>query len=630
MPTNSSIENFSGHAWNNFSEYPSSTSNEFTKDLQRFDELHERIQAVTNEAKALFSKSDQSLIEKLQLISELEEQARILIANLNTFVNCETCIDATDSDSQRMLAYIGQKWSALKATLTPIHLFLTTAPESLISSYLDHAHTKAEAFSLMKAREQADTRLSDKEEVVLTRMRTHGIDSFGQLYNQVSGALRCKVKNEEGVEAEMGLAQASSLLRDTSEVRRKNAWLTIQDSWKTQETTAAAILNSLAGWRIEECQLRSTKRPLGFLDTPVHNASIRRETLEAMFESIRAQKEIGLRANRAMSRHWGKSRLDPWDLLADSPQISAGKESRFTYKEGLKLIRESFASVSSEFADFVDMMEKNRWIEGRSLSNKRLGAFCTRFSKSRTPRVYMTYQGSANDIRTLAHEIGHAYHGWVMRDLPNVLQQYPMTLAETASIFAETTLNDHLTSSLDRSVSFAMAWQSASSASAMLINIPARFTFEKNFYERRLQSAFCPASELNELTEAAWNEWYGDTISAPEKQFWMTKLHFSISGISFYNFPYAFGFLFSLGIYARKNEWGQKFWPMYIDLLRDTGRMTAEDLAKKHLDEDISQPEFWKKSLAIIDRQVRHFESLNPKQTSHSISSGQATTEALS
>jgi oligoendopeptidase F len=350
---------------------------------------------------------------------------------------------------------------------------------------------------------------------------------------------------------------------------------------------------------------------------PLHEARIKRETLEAMMSAVTSRSDVGLRANRAMAKAMNKPKLDPWDLLAPAPAAtksdSADHDPRLTFEKGIGLIREAFDAVHPSLADFVDTMKKNRWIEGRQLPNKRPGAFCTKYSKSNSPRVFQTYMGSLEDVRTLAHELGHAYHSWVMRDLPRPLLKVPMTIAETASIFAETAFADALLSkaraSGDRQSAFELAWQNTEAASSHILNIPARFDFEVSFYERRKQG-YVGAQELSELMNSAWTKWYGETLSEMEKQFWMTKLHFSIPNTGFYNFPYTFGALFSKGIYALRAECGQEFWPSYIALLRDTGRMTAEELAQKHLQVDLTKEDFWLKSLAITDKQVGELEAM--------------------
>lgn len=235
------------------------------------------------------------------------------------------------------------------------------------------------------------------------------------------------------------------------------------------------------------------------------------------------------------------------------------------------------------------------------------------FQKSRTPRVFQTYMNSYKDVSTLAHELGHAYHSWALKDLPRSTTEYTMSLAETASIFSETLLADHLIKISSPDIQFEIAWAEANHAAGLLINIPARYEFEKNFYTARQNGPLSP-EELNQMTDQAWRKWYGENLSETEKQYWMTKLHFSISGVSFYNFPYTFGYLFSLGIYAQKEKYGKDFFKLYTDILKDTGRMTAEDLIKKHLNQDITQPEFWLESLKIVEKKAEHFENLLKKQ----------------
>ena len=260
--------------------------------------------------------------------------------------------------------------------------------------------------------------------------------------------------------------------------------------------------------------------------------------------------------------------------------------------------------------EFVRMMAEKRWIEGTVGERKRPGAYCTGFAKSRTPRVYMTYTGGASDVITLAHELGHAYHSWVMRDLPDCQRRYGMSLAETASTFGESIVRGAL---LERAATpaeeIAIVWEEASALVAFILNIPARFDFEKTLYEARAERPLRPA-ELNEMMSASWGKWYGDTLAEPDPLFWASKLHFYISGLSFYNFPYLFGYLFSLGVHARRDSFGAEFFPRYEALLLDTGRMTAEDLAARHLEVDLTRPDFWRGTVAALGSRIDRFEEL--------------------
>jgi len=197
-----------------------------------------------------------------------------------------------------------------------------------------------------------------------------------------------------------------------------------------------------------------------------------------------------------------------------------------------------------------------------------------------------------------------------MRDLPDCQRGYGMSLAETASTFGETTVRDALLASADSDAGrFAIMWEEMSASVAFLLNIPARFAFEKAFYERRDARPLRP-KELEQLMSSAWREWYGEAMSEPDPMFWASKLHFYISGLSFYNFPYLFGYLFSLGVYLRKDALGKDFYPRYVALLRDTGRMSAETLAARHLDVALDAPPFWEDTVQRIAPRVAAFEAL--------------------
>ena len=613
------MPSYAGPAWNNFIEYPSLASNEYAHDRADAKALIAKITATTNAAKPLMDRAlgengaplsaieRDSLILQLQAISELREQANVLVQNLFTFVSCERSIDARDDEATKAESQVVELMTDLQTATKPSSLFLDRAPEEIFELYLKHPHTVHEEFAYRQSRKMRETLLSEKEEVLLAKFRLNGPSAFGELYDQIAGSLKCRVQQRDGSVTEMGLAQASGLVRDGHEPTRKAAWHAIQESWKTQEIPCAAILNALAGWRLEEARGRSHTRPVDFLEFPLFQARIQRETLHAMLDAVKSRQEISVRANLAIAHALGKDQLDPWDIVSSAP--SKGEGGRRTFKQGLTLIHDALAAIDPSMGDFVSTMEKNQWIDGRVLPTKKHGAYCTEFIKSRTPRVFQTYMGSISDIRTLAHELGHAYHSWAIRDLPLMIRDYPMTLAETASIFAETAFSDQLFAHGSNEEKFEISWQNVTSASAFLANIPARFEFEKNFYEKRA-GGFVSATELSDLTDAAWRKWYGDAISLPERQYWMTKLHFSISTVSFYNFPYTFGYLFSLGIYAKKAELGREFLPFYVNLLRDTGRMTAEDLVRKHLGEDITQPDFWLKGLSTVERQVTEFEGL--------------------
>ncbi|WP_374000789.1 M3 family oligoendopeptidase [Bdellovibrio bacteriovorus] len=590
-------------AWNIESEYPSYNSVEFQNE---FDLTKSQVDQIEKDVKALREPLD-AQVESIQKILVSADQAQVLLANMSTYLMCHLSVDSSLNEAQAKKSEVSDLMSRMFQALVPVNNFVKACSDETLKKILSHPELVASDFLWAEKRSLKPFMLSDGEETLLQAISTPGLHAWGELYGKLSGSMRCELKYPDRTET-VGLAQAAALTRSQEESTRRVAWSSIQQAWTVHKESAAAILNALAGWRHEENKKRSHTEKTHYLDQSLFYSRITRDTLEAMLSACYDNVEQSRKAPLAMAKLMGKKVLDPWDLLAQSP-ISASKKER-SYEEGLGMIKEAFAQADSSMSDFVGMMADKSWIEARVLPNKRNGAYCTGFQKRREPRVFMTYMGSNSDISTLAHELGHAYHSWVMRDMPRAQTRYPMTLAETASIFSETLLHDVLLEKAQtREEKIEFAWGEIEGAASFLLNIPARFDFEKSFYDKR-EKRTVSSDELTQLTDEAWTKWYGPTLSANDKMFWATKLHFAMSGISFYNYPYTFGYLFSMSVYARRQELGKDFMKTYINILRDTGRMSAEDLVQKHLGEDIRRPEFWKKSIAVINRKISDFEKL--------------------
>ncbi len=395
-------------AWDLESEYPSLTSSEFLADESRFaaltSELSERTEGLRPQLNAPASPQT---IEALQKILLLNLEAGTLIWNLMTYISCIRSTDAKNEEAKSKQSQLQSLNSQYNQTFKPIHLFLSTCEDSVIDKVLLHPELKGSVFTWSQERKLKDTLLSEKEEKMLAALQTDGFDSWGQLYNSLSGTMRVTVELN-GQKQEMGLAQASGMTRNADESERKAAWMGIQKAWKENEESAAAILNSLAGWRLETYQKRSHQQHVDFMTFPLAQSRIQKETLNAMMTAVENNKKDIQKAALLMAKMLGKIKLDPWDTLAPAPIPRASSATDF--ETGLAQIRSAFAGVHSEFGEFVDLMSRNRWIEARVLPNKSNGAYCTGFVKSRTPRVFQTYLGSNKDISTLAHELGHAYH----------------------------------------------------------------------------------------------------------------------------------------------------------------------------------------------------------------------------
>lgn len=550
-------------------------------------------------------------VEIMQNAILTNEAASRLAGTVANFASCYASVDATNAEAKSLLGKMTRIFSELSQAFSPFDLTLTHADEEFILRVLDHENPdiSGQAFSILNSRKLADTRLSNAEEQLLAAMSVDGKSAWGNLYDNLTGSLKVKLEYTDGNSEELGFSQAASILYGSEFERQEAAWRGVQDAMQTHQESFAAILNALAGWRLTENKKRSTKREVHFLEPSLHGSRIQAETLNAMMTVAKDSRAIGRKAGLLMAQVHGLDEMKPWNHLAAMPALS-GEAKVYDFDEAIDVICEAFETVNPEMSEFVRLMVQNGWIDAAPNANKRLGAYCTKLPATRTPLVFMTWSGSRSDLMTLAHELGHAFHNWVIRDLPLCQTYYPMTLAETASIFAENIVRDHLISkaeSVDEKLE--MLWEELSSALALMINIPVRYEFEKSFYERRQDGEFT-ADEFCELMSETWKEWYGDVMSEPDPYFWASKLHFSIDSVSFYNYPYLFGFLFSKGIYAQRETRGEAFYTDYINLLRDTGCMMAEDVVEKHLSMDLTQPTFWQQSVELVRDKVDEFERL--------------------
>src|SRR5699024_901015 len=277
----------------------------------------------------------------------------------------------------------------------------------------------------------------------------------------------------------------------------------------------------------------------------------------------------------------------------------------FTYDEACEFILEHFASFGPKLTDFTKKALDNRWVEAENRPNKRPGGYCTSLPEFNESRIFMTFTGTPSDVSTLAHELGHAFHSHAMKDLPQLKRRYAMNVAETASTFAENIIdNAAIQTAKTKEEKISLLGSKLETATAMLLNIHARFLFEDQFYTER-QAGFVSHKRLNELMIEAQREAYEDSLASYNPHFWASKLHFFIDSVPFYNYPYTFGYLFSLGVYAQYLQEPAGFEEKYIALLRDTGSMEVEELAKKHLNVDITDEAFWTAGIEIMVKDVQ-------------------------
>lgn len=539
-----------------------------------------------------------------------EEQYTKALMQCNSFITGIQSADVSDLNASAIHARIIQLYSKLTIIQTTLKKKITAIEENDWTLLVKMPAFSVLAFALSEWRQQGSRLLSDKEEALLANLRVDGFNGWSAHYDTLVSFIKIPFEEADGTLNELSAGQAMNrMYADPDPSVRRKIFVEWEKAWGYLAPAFADTLNHLQGFRLADFEAHQDE---DFLVEPLRYNRIKRETLDTMWQAISANKQPFLSFLDRKAALMGKDRLAWYDV--DAPvSLGSFQSKTFSFDEAVDYIIEHFASFGPKLAAFSLDAVKNRWVEAENRSGKRPGGYCEDYPESKESRIFMTFTGSASDMSTLAHELGHAFHSHVMRDLPDLNTRYAMNVAETASTFAETIISAATVreaSSDEEKISLLNT--KLENATAMFLNIHARYLFEKTFYTERM-NGFVTAERLSVMMEAAQKEAYQDALSDYHPLFWASKLHFFIDDVPFYNFPYTFGFLFSLGIYAQSLQQTENFEETYISLLRDTGSMTTEDLVLKHLGADITQPDFWNQGLEIMATDVKEFLRLTEK-----------------
>ncbi|PIU18889.1 MAG: hypothetical protein COT18_09615, partial [Elusimicrobia bacterium CG08_land_8_20_14_0_20_59_10] len=463
------------------------------------------------------------------------------------------------------------------------------------------------AHSLRRVREQAKYTMAPAEEKLAADLGVDGFQSWERLYNKISSKLQFDMEWPDGKKERLPISRWRTLMSDADRRVGRAAFEGGNKAWATIEDPCAAALNALAGNRFTLYRRRGVKH---FLDVALFGAGIKRRTLDAMYTAVNRNLGPVRDIFRAKAAAMGRKGIAFFEREAPLPL----KDSKlYTWEEGTAKVSGAFNRVYPALGRYYDDFLAKHWLESEARGGKRPGAFCTGSHLIKEGRVYMTFNGSLGDINTMAHEMGHAWHSHLLKDMRTWACEYPMPLAETASIFGEHLLAEGIQG--DPGVSEAqkliMLDEYLSGAAVTILDITVRFEFEKAFCEER-QKGEVSVARLKELMTAAQKRIFGDALEpgGEDPLFWASKLHFYMSGVSFYNFPYTFGFLMAATLFARFKAEGPDFLPKYETFLRLTGSDTVEGVAKRSLGADIGDPAFWETAIKGLAGRLDRYKEL--------------------
>lgn len=530
------------------------------------------------------------------------------MSHLGSYISCLASSDArNESYLKEEAELVGMRAELSKLRVEFLRAIKETRDETFTAFMARPALDSAQNY-LNRMRQEARRAMAPENEILATDLGVDGIQAWGRLYDTVSSKLEFDMLFPDGKGHRLPVSQRRSLLEDPDRRVRKAAFEGGNAAWKSIEDMAAAALNAIAGTRLTLNRYRQVDH---FLEIALFQASITRKTLDAMFEALFSKLEVPRRILRLKAKLLARPSLAWFDVGA--PLELPGQE-KLSWERATFLVGKSFERAYPALGKFFEqqVIGKN-WVDWEPRTGKRPGGFCTSSMLTKESRIFMTYNQSLGDVLTLAHESGHAYHAAMMRDMRPYGRGYPMTLAETASTFGEQVLMNGILD--DPAISQAQKALildiETGHGAVYLLDIPVRYEFEKAFYEERAGGVLS-VSRLKELMVDTQRKIFGDVleVGGEDPYFWISKLHFYITGVTFYNFPYTFGYLLSRALYQMFKKDPGEFLPKYEEFLRLAGSEPAEKLVQHTIGRDIEQPQFWAEAIDSLEEPLARLEML--------------------
>ncbi|NIM93027.1 MAG: M3 family oligoendopeptidase [Anaerolineales bacterium] len=594
--------------WDMTTVYPSLESDEFeegfSKIIKDIDEVVKLFDehGVGEQEKVVIDGSTVTSFETvLKQYNKVLDELQTMRGYVQSFI-------ATDSENTLAQA----KWSILQPKEVQLSLLGTRFSawigaldiEALMErSALAHDHE----FLLQKAKIQSLHLMSPSEEDLASELGLTGGKAWEKLYGNYTSQIIVSVELEGEIK-ELPMSAVRNLAFNPDRDVRRRAFEAELAAWEEASLPIAAALNNIKGMVNTLARRRKWESAL---DIALYNSNIDRRTLDAMMEAAYESFPYFRRYLHAKGRVLGLPALPWYDLFA--PVTAEGME--WAYDEAEDFIVEKFSTYSNRLSDLAKRAFKENWIDAEPRKGKRGGAFCVRLRGDES-RIMANYQPSFDGVGTLAHELGHAYHNVNLAQRTYLQRITPMTLAETASNFCEIIIRNAFLQEAGPDDQFNILEGSLQDACQVVVDITSRFIFEQEVFEKRGEREVS-IDELNELMLNAQRETYADGLDSDflHPYMWAVKPHYYSTVLSFYNFPYMFGLLFSLGLYAHYLEDEAGFKAGYDELLSSTGLGNAADLAGR-FGIEIEEPDFWRASLGIIQSDIERFETLVEERVS--------------
>jgi len=519
---------------------------------------------------------------------------------LDAYVYSIVSTDSRHEHAQAVMSEINTTGSSLRPLLARLADWVAALGADEIANV--SAEAREHLGPLQRFAERAAHQMPEAEEHLYAALSTTGSSAWGQLQSDVTSQLTASVALPDGP-AKLPMPAVRGLGTDADPIVREAAYDAEMQAWPTIEVPVAAAMNAIKG----EANIINRRRNwVSPLDASCFANSVSRTTFDAMHAAVTASLpdfQRWMRVKAQLHGHTAKRGLPWWDLVAPLPFVS----SAVTWDEGIDIVRNAFTEYSPSLADLVDRALTDEWIDAAPRDGKQGGAFCMSCGGDRS-LVMLNWSGSTESAQTTAHELGHAYHNSTLAGRTALQRRLPMALAETASIFCETLVVEAGLARLEGDERLALLDVDLQGTNQVVVDIRSRFLFETEVFARR-QRRTLSAAELCELMNEAQLSAYGDGIdqATAHPYLWLLKPHYY--GSHFYNWPYTYGLLFGLGLFARYQADPERFRSGYDTLLSRVGMDTAEQLGEA-FDLDVTDEAFWTSSLDVVRARMAEYERL--------------------
>ena len=568
---------------------------EFKDDLAR---LPKEIDAFT----AAIAAPAEDEVRKLVSLVHQEEALSCLFERLSMMIELNFAVDANNKLANAALAPLMRAYmdSSLAANAFSRYLASLDNLDAIIDA---DDELKARAFALREAAENAKHQLPEALEKPVLKMQLSGGEAFSHLRDKLDATLLVDYDGKQ-----IPLSAVRALAYDGDADTRRRAYEAELASYKKIELPMSFCLNNI---KAEGETMAALKGYKGVLDMALAHSRMDEKTLEAMWTAIREALPEVREYFKAKGRLLGhENGLPFYDLFAP-----VGQSTRtYTVEEARALLLDLFGKFCPEMGEMMRTAFDEGWIDMFPREGKSGGAFCSGYYAKNISRVMTNFAGSASDVSTLAHELGHAFNNRMLHHKPIMMTETPMPLAETASTFNETLLISQLLKTATPEEELTLLDSCLTEQTQTMVDIYSRFLFEQKVVAAQADHAL-DVDELKETMLWAQEQSYGDGLDPEYRHpyMWACKSHYYSTGVHFYNFPYAFGGLFARGLYARYEKEGEAFVPVYCDLLSRFGSDTIANVTAS-VGIDVTTPDFWREAVESVLVQVRRFVELADKQ----------------